>query len=115
MEAQPLPRQQRREQHDQHRPEIVDELRLGGWCEPQRQEKEGVISKQPAHPNCPDLPWLLERACRTGPKTPRGGAERAADRKGHGGKLKRRHRAGRHGQQRQERPHQDRGEADKGG
>ena len=115
MHAQAFARQQRGEQHDQHRPEIADKLRLGRRRKPQRQEIERVIAEQPADTERPHRPWLLQRARRARPEQPRRGTDPATDGECHRGELKRRHGAGCHGQQREQRPHQDRREADEGG
>ena len=51
--AQALARQERREQHDQERPEIGDEARLRRRREAQGREVEGVVAEQPADPERP--------------------------------------------------------------
>ena len=115
MRAQALARQQRGEKHDQQRPEIADKLRLGRRRKAQREEIQRVIAEQPADAERPHRPWLLQRARRARPEQPRRGADPAANRECHRGELKRRHGARRNGQQREQRPHQDRREADEGG
>ena len=115
MRFQPLVRQQRRAEHDQQRPKVVHELRLGGGRKTQRHEEQRVVAEQPADAERPHLRRLLQRARGAGTEQPGRRAERTRNGERHRGELKRRHRAGQHGQQRQQRPHQDRGEADEGG
>ena len=101
--AQPLARQQRREQHDQQRPEICDEARFGGRRAAQRGEIERVIAEQAADPDEPDRPGLGE-----GGEAPARGRvdqpEGAADGEGQRRQLERRNRAGGGGEQRQHAP-----------
>jgi hypothetical protein len=100
MQPQPFAGQQRREQDDEHRPEIADQLRLGGRREPQRQKIERVVAEQPADAQHPDRPGLFQRMRGTGPEEPARSADPAADRKRHRGELKRRHGTGRNGEKR---------------
>ena len=115
MQSQTFAGQQRGEKHDQHRPEVADKLRLGRRREAQRQEIQRVITEQPADTERPHRPWLFQRARRAWPEQPRRGTKPATNGKCHRGELKRRHGARRDGQQREQRPHQDRREADEGG
>ena len=120
MPFQLLARQQRREQHDEQRPGIVDELRLRRRREPQREKEQRVIAEQSADAERPDLPrlpreLLPQQRHRAGTQHEARGTERAADRKRHRGELERRHGSRRHGEQREQRPQQDRHEADERG
>ena len=113
-DAQPLARQQRGKQHDQQRPQIGDQARLGRRRPPQRGEVKRVIAEQPADADQPDRPRLGD-----GAEAPaRGGeaeAERAADRKRQRRQFERRNLARRGGQQRERGPQQDGEKTDEGG
>ena len=78
MGFQPLARQQRRAEHDQQRPEIADELRLGGGRKAQRHEEQRVIAEQPADAERPHLRRLPQRAHGARPERPGGRAEATA-------------------------------------
>jgi len=58
---QPLAGQQRRKQHDQKRPEIVQQACFGRRREAQRQEIQRVVSEQSADADHPGGQRLLQR------------------------------------------------------
>jgi hypothetical protein len=107
-----LARQKSREQHDQQRPEIIDQAGFGRRRETQREEIKRVIAEQAKYPERPDFRLLAQGADRALAEHPGYRAHQSANRKCHGGKLERRHAARRRGEQREQRPHQDGGEAD---
>ena len=112
---QPLARQQRREQHDQQRPEIIEQSRLGRRREAQREEIQRVIAEQAADPDDPRQRLLPQGAKRLGAPDPGQAPDQRADRECHRRKLKGGNFSGRHRQRGQERPHQDRGQSDQRG
>ena len=114
MHREPLARQQRREQHDQQRPEIIQKPRFGRRGETQRQEIQRVIAEQSADADDPGDRRLAQRRGGIGAADPGQRAGRGTDRKCHGRKLKGRNLAGRDRHDRQQRPHQDRGQSDQG-
>ena len=95
--AQTFARQRRGEQHDQQRPEIVDEVGFGRWRELKGGEIEGVVAEQAADPQQPDA---RRPADQSGPphaaRKRAHDADRGADREGHGDHLEGRDRAGQH-------------------
>ena len=111
---QPLAGQQRREQHDQKRPEIIQQPGFGRRRKAQRQEIQGMVAEQPADADNPRHQWLPERAERCGPPDEADEGNRSADRERHRRELKRRDFPGRNRHHRQQRPHQDRGQSDQG-
>jgi hypothetical protein len=115
MQPQSLVGEQRRQQHDEQRPEIVEETGFRRGRQPQRGKIQRMVAEEAADPEPPDLGRLPQRRRSAGPQQPAHGADAAADREGEGRQLKWRHAAGRDRQQRQERPHQNGGEADQGG
>ena len=60
MRQEPLARQQRREQHDQERPEIVQKPGFGRRRKAQREEIERVIAEQAADADDPGKQRLLQ-------------------------------------------------------
>ena len=111
----PLARQQRREQHDEERPEVVDEPGFGRRRETQRGEVERVIAEQAADAERPHDRPLPERLQGAAAGDARDEADRPADGERHGRKLERRHGSGRGGEEREQRPERDGAEADEGG
>jgi hypothetical protein len=110
--AQALAGERRRQQHDQERPQIVNEIGLGGRGELQGGEVERVIAEQAAdaqqpHPRRPTH--------KPGPADAAGerahDADRGADCERHGNHLERWNRTGRHRQRRQCAPQRDGGKA----
>ena len=61
MRRQPLAGQQRREQHDQQRPEIIQQARFGRRREAQREEIQRVIAEQAADARRPRRPAAASR------------------------------------------------------
>jgi hypothetical protein len=112
MRRQAFARQQRRKQHDQQRPEIIKQACFGRRREAQRQEIQGVVSEQPADPDDPCKRWLPQCADGIRPPDPCQRSHQRADRERHRGQLKCRNFPGSDRQHRQQRPHQDRGQAD---
>jgi hypothetical protein len=115
MRRQPLAGQQRGEQHDQQRPEIVQQAGFRRRCEAQREEIQRVIAEQAADADDPGDQRLPERIEGGGPEQEAREGDQSADRKRHGGELERGDLSGRDRQHRQQRPHQDRGQSDQGG
>ena len=74
-----------------------------------------MIAEQSADADHPYKRRLPQRADGVGPRDPACGGSECADRKRHRRQLERGNAAGRHRQHRQQRPHQDRGEADERG
>ena len=108
-------RQQRREQHDEQRPEIVDEPGLDRRRVAQRDVIERVIAEDPAHAEQPDRPWLAQRLDCLGPHGPEHHACQRADAQTDSQQLERRHRAARRREPSEERPLQDRAKPDECG
>ena len=115
MRRQSLARQQRGEQHDQQRPEIIQQTRFRRRREAQREEIQRVIAEQAADADDPGDQRLLQGTKGGGPEQETGECDQRADRKCHRGKLECRDLSGRDRQHRQQRPHQDRGQSDERG
>ena len=115
MRRQPLARQQRREQHDQQRPEIIQQAGFGRRRKAQREEIQRVIAEQPADADHPGDQWLLHCAEGGRPEQEACERHRGADPERHGGELERGNFPGGDRQNRQQRPHQDRGQSDQCG
>ena len=110
--AQALAGERRRQQHDQERPEIVDEIGLGRRRELQGGEVERVIAEQAADAQQPHA-WRPSHQAR--PADAAGArahdADRGTDGERHGNHLERRNGPGRYRQRRQRAPQRDGTEA----
>ena len=95
MRKQPLARQQRGEQHDQQRPEIIEQARFRRRCKTQRQKIQRVIAEQPADADDPDDKRLLQGVEGGRPEDEAGERDGSADRKCHRRELERRDFSGR--------------------
>ena len=95
----PLARQQAGEQHDQERPEIIDQSGFGRRRQPQRGEIERMIAEQAADTERPDRRRLPQHAPGARSRQP-DESKQTADGEGHRQKLERRHAARQHGQER---------------
>jgi hypothetical protein len=115
MRQQALAGQERGEQHDQQRPEIVQESGFRRRRETQREKIQRVIAEQPADADDPRHKRLLQCAEGGWAKQEARESDHRANRKGHGGELERRDFSGRNRQHREQRPHHDRGKANQGG
>ena len=112
MRRQPFAGQQRGEQHDQKRPQIIQQAGFGGRRKAQRQEIQCVIAEQAADADDPCDQRLTQCVDSLTPPDPCQRSHQRADRKRHRRELECGNLSGRNRHHRQQRPHQDRGQPD---